>query len=121
GRTVRTLSGDGRTALTGISVISGLVAILATAWLGVELDRRRGRGRIAGLIAALWLMTLPVFWLSSEMALSDVPGVALILLAAVALWKGQRDARWLVVGAALGGLCLGLRPQNGLPLILFAV
>jgi hypothetical protein len=116
GRLIRLLVSDPRAALTLLSAISGAVAVTTLAWLGTESGLPR-----AGLLAALWLMLLPIFWLTSEMALSDVPGLALVLLAVVCLWKGRRDAHWLVGGSALAGLCLGLRPQNAVPVALFGV
>jgi hypothetical protein len=116
GRVVRLFTGDPRIALTFLSAISGSAAVLALAWLGKESGQPR-----AGLIAALWLTLLPVFWLTSEMVLSDIPGLALVLLVVLCLWKGRRDGRWLAVGSGLAGLCLGLRPQNAVPVALFGV
>src|SRR4051812_21631871 len=72
GRVVRGILGDPRAALTLVSAISGAAMVTALAWLGSEMGQR-----LAGLLAALWTMCLPGFWLASELALSDVPGVAL--------------------------------------------
>ncbi len=116
GRVVRLFIGDPRAALTFLSAISGAAAVLALSWLGMEVGQPR-----AGLIAALWLMLLPVFWLTSTMALSDVPGLVLVLLAVMCLWKGRRAGRWLAVGSVLAGLALGLRPQNAVPVALFGI
>jgi hypothetical protein len=95
GRLVQTVISDPQSALTMISAICGAVAMAALAWIGAQLFSLR-----AGILAALWMMVLPGFWLTSEIALSDVPGVAFVLLT---------------------GLSLGLRPQNGLPLAIFAL
>ncbi len=115
GRAVRLVVADSRAALTLLSALTGSLAAAVLAWLAAELDDLPA----AGFLPGLWLMVLPGFWLSSEMALSDVPGVALVVLAIGALWKGRRDWRWLAAGAFLTGLCLGSRPQNALPAALF--
>lgn len=116
GRLLYAITGNRLLSLTLLSAISGAIAVGTLAWLGAEAGQRH-----AGLLAALWLMVLPGFWLTSEIALSDIPGVALVLLAVVGLWKGRSDPRWLMVGAALAGLCLGLRPQNGVPVAVFGL
>ncbi len=114
GRLIYAITGNQLLSLTLISAISGAIAVSALAWLGAEAGQKR-----AGFLAALWLMVLPIFWLSSEIALSDIPGVALVLLTVVCLWKGRGDPRWLMIGAGFAGLCLGLRPQNAIPVALF--
>ncbi|MCC7448908.1 MAG: DUF2723 domain-containing protein [Anaerolineae bacterium] len=116
GRLLYAITANRVLSLTLLSAISGAIAIGALAWLGAEAGQRR-----AGLLAALWLMVVPIFWLTSEIALSDIPGVALVLLAVVGLWKGRADPRWLMIGAGLAGLCLGLRPQNGIPIVVFGL
>lgn len=118
GRVVRAAVGDRRVALTLLSALSGVIAVGLMAWLGAAF------GSVpAGLVAALWLAVLPVFWLTSDIALSDIPGVMLILAAVACLWQARRKDRigvvWLAAGAAVSGLCLGLRPQNALPLVIF--
>jgi hypothetical protein len=116
GKIAHTLIPDARAVLTLVSAMAGTVGVVALAWLGTELGNLS-----TGLLAALWLMTLPGYWLLSEMALSDVPGVALIVLAVGCLWKGRSNWRWLAAGAAISGLCLGLRPQNAIPVIIFGL
>jgi hypothetical protein len=91
-----------------------VIGVAALAWLGTQLGNQSTGG-----LAALVLMTLPGYWLLSEIALSDIPGTALIVLAIGCLWKGRNDWRWLAVGAAMSGFCLGLRPQNAVPVLIF--
>ena len=118
GRIVRAVVGDRRLALTLLSAVSGVVAVGLMAWLGAAFG-----SVAAGLLAALWLAVMPVFWLTGDIALSDVPGVMLILAAVACLWQARRKDRigvyWLAAGAGMSGLCLGLRPQNALPLTIF--
>ena len=112
------LTGQPRTAMTLLSALMGTVAVVSLTWLGAEMGSWPG-----GLLAGLLLAFLPGFWLSAEMALSDVPGLALILLAVACLCRARRlsDLRWLAAGAFLGGLCLGLRPQDGIPVAIFGL
>jgi 4-amino-4-deoxy-L-arabinose transferase-like glycosyltransferase len=118
GQVISSLTGDPRSALTFLSAVTGSVVIGALTWIGAEMSNRR-----VGLLAGLWMMALPGFWLTSEMALSDVPGIAIVLLAIGCLWKSAKcgSSRWLISGAALTGLSLGLRPQNVLPVAVFGV
>src|SRR5262245_38525445 len=129
GKIVYAVTGDPRLALTLISAIFGVAGVGTLAWLGANMASRR-----AGVLAALWIMLLPGYWLTSELALSDVPGVVLTVLAIGCLWEsGKRTSPrrrkgpelsaggWLIAGAAMSGLCLGLRPQNALPVALFAL
>ncbi|HLY25998.1 MAG TPA: glycosyltransferase family 39 protein, partial [Aggregatilineales bacterium] len=112
------LTGQPRTAMTLLSALMGTVAVVSLTWLGAEMGSWPG-----GLLAGLLLAFLPGFWLSAEMALSDVPGLALILLAVACLCRARRlsDLRWLAAGVFLGGLCLGLRPQDGIPVAIFGL
>ncbi len=110
------LTGNPRAALTLLSAIMGSIAVGGLTWLGAQMGDWP-----TGLLAGLLLAFLPGFWLSAEMALSDVPGLALVLLAIAFLWRGRTDSRWLVTGAFLSGLCLGLRPQDGIAVGIFVV
>lgn len=120
---VRWLVGDGQRALVLLSAFGGAVGVVATAWIGLALFGRR-----VGVLAGVLLAFTPVYWLNSLLALSDVLGLALVLLAC-ALWVSARawtphgkQALWRVgMGAFVAGLSLGVRPHNALPLLWVAL
>lgn len=115
GRVFRALVGTPRAALTLLSALSGA----ACALLLYELGRATASGAaLAGVGAALLVSLSPMGWLTAEKALSDMPGLALTLLPLWLLWRGQESPRWLALGALVSGLGMGLRPQNGLPVLL---
>jgi hypothetical protein len=106
-----------RLALTTLSAVSGALAVGVVFWLGRMLLQRPAAALAAAVIFAL----SPIQWLTSSKALSDAPGLAVSLLALGALWAGRTDRRWLVAGALLLGLSLGVRAQTNLPGVLLLV
>lgn len=115
GRILLSLIGETRAALTLLSALAGTFVALAVYGLGQAADRGRP---LTGVGAALLAALSPMGWLTAEKALSDTPGMALTLLALWLLWQGRNDLRWLGLGSLVSGLSLGLRPQNGLPVLL---
>ncbi len=59
----------------------------------------------------LVLIFLPNVWIYSGSAMSDVPSLAMTLLACALLLRGCRSARAYVAGAVCLGLAAGIRPQ----------
>ncbi|HVA26009.1 MAG TPA: hypothetical protein VMW62_16660 [Chloroflexota bacterium] len=103
---------DHQAALTLLSAASGAVAILA--FWGVA-------AQVGAPWAALPLAPMPLFWLSSGMALSDVPGLAMATLATLLVIRGVRDRvaadgfpAALLAGCAATGLAAGVRPQDAI-------
>lgn len=100
---------DPQAALTLLSAICGALCVLAMYLLASDFG--------AGW-AALPLAVMPLFWLNSDMAMSDVPG---LLFVVAAVWlinratfvADERQARWyLLVGCAVTGFGIGVRPQD---------
>jgi hypothetical protein len=87
-------------ALTLLSAVCGTVCVLALWGVG---------SRFGAPVAALPLAVMPLFWLSSGMALSDVPGLA---FASAAVWLLARGS--FVAGLTLAGLTMGVRPQDAI-------
>lgn len=54
----------------------------------------------------------PLFWLSGLRPMSDLPGLAVALVAQVLLLQGRSDRRRLIQGALLSGLAAGIRVQT---------
>ncbi|MEK6371482.1 MAG: hypothetical protein AABO58_02190 [Acidobacteriota bacterium] len=60
---------------------------------------------------ALIVVFLPNVWIYSGSAMSDVPSLALTLLACALLLRGCRSRRAYIAGAICLGLAAGIRPQ----------
>lgn len=95
------------------NAFAGIVALLAVYWAGAGLLRRR-----AGLLGALALGTMPLFFLGARQLTSDTGLVAGLALAMGGLGRyawpadGKRRGRDLVVGAA--GCTVGMLAGGGL-------
>lgn len=111
-KAIQIIAQDTRLALTLFSAISSAVGIVLVALVTVPTGNRR-----AGLIAGLTLLFLPGYWLSSEIALGDIPGTTFTLAAMVPLlFVGRKySTRYFFVGCLLAAISLGVRPQNGIP------
>jgi len=119
GRVMNLFTHDARSALTLLSAICGALCVLALYGLA---------GDIGAGWAALPLAVMPLFWLNSEMVLSDVPG---LLFAVAAVWLIYRatladeatSRRWyLAGGCGLAGFGAGVRPQDTvIPLAVLAL
>ncbi|HLG73352.1 MAG TPA: glycosyltransferase family 39 protein [Chloroflexota bacterium] len=99
------LAGNQQLGLLLVSALGGAIAVAVLALIGAE---------FGAAWAALPLASMPLFWLSSAMALSDAAGLA---LASVATWlviRATTDVRWVVAGLAATGLTLGVRPQDAI-------
>jgi len=104
---------DTRLALTLLSAISGAVTLVVLPIL----TKAGTNNRLAGFIASVLLIFLPGFWLSSEIALGDIHGLLMTLVAMAFLLyaKPTRSPLIFYAGCLLAGLSLGARPQNGIP------
>ena len=104
-------------ALAVWSLAGGALAIVAAAMLFRALeqvfpdDAARLPRRLAFGAAAL-LAVAPLFSISGVRPLSDMPGLALALLAQALIVRGIVSPRWLIVGAFVAGLCGGIRVQS---------
>lgn len=111
---VQLIAQDTRLALTLLSAISGAVTLIL-----LPMTTQAGsNNRQAGFIAALIMIFMPGFWISSEIALGDIHGLATTLLPIAFLLyaKSSRSAWIFYLGCLLAGLALGARPQNGIPI-----
>ena len=105
-------------ALTLLSVLSGTMATLLVCRLGQMFDPGRP---LTAAFGALLFALVPMSWLTSEKALSDMPGLAITLLS---LWQwvawhtrqtAQSRPKPPYAAALVTGLAFGVRPQNALP------
>src|SRR5262249_21240220 len=77
---------------------------------------------------ALWAVALlgasPLFWLTGSRPMSDMPGLALALVAQALFFTGTSDRRALIIGAVVAGLAAGVRVQTAcltMPVFVFAL
>lgn len=109
-RVAYTFTHDPRTALTLLSAVCGALCVLAMYALA---------GDVGASWAALPLAAMPLFWLNSDMAMSDVPGLLFVVAAVWLLHRSTSlaDERqswlYLLAGGAVAGFGLGVRPQDG--------
>jgi hypothetical protein len=104
-------------ALANWSPIAGAVALIAAFWIFRFLSTPS-----MALWATALLAASPLFWLAGSRPMSDMPGLALALVAQALFLKGTADRRALVAGALVAGLAAGVRVQTAcLTLPLFAV
>lgn len=115
---IQLIVGDARLALTLMSAICGALGIACIAKIG-----SLAAGRKAGFIAAGLLLFLPGYWINSEVALSDIPGNSLTLLAVLLFLRAtkKRTALDFVAACFVTGLQLGVRPHNAIPIVIAAV
>lgn len=126
-RALNTLLPGARLTLTTLSAFCGALATGLVGLIGWRLAARLPvqEQRFAATFAALLFCFAPVSWLTSEKALSDMPG---LLGALLPLWLWDRwwakripgdssHAPWLAAIAT--GIALGIRPQNALPIALW--
>jgi hypothetical protein len=117
-RLIGILGGDATWTLTTLSALAGGVAVAATVGLGYVVG---GGSLRTGVLAASPMAMMPVFWLTAELALSDMPALAAGLLAALAVASRPRSAPGLGVAGLAAGFVLGFRPQNVLLIAPFAL
>ena len=106
-------------ALAIWSPIAGAIALIAA----FSIFRSLATSSLAVWATAL-LAASPLFWLGGSRPMSDMPGLALALVAQALLLKGLTERRAFVLGALLAGLAAGVRVQTAcltLPLLALAV
>jgi Dolichyl-phosphate-mannose-protein mannosyltransferase len=108
-----------QTTMVLISVISSGLAAAVLFYLGRDMFNP-----IVGIIAALFLMTSPLFWFYGEIALPHALDLLVVTLSAWMLYRVMNgQTRWLWWTTVLLGLVCGFRQQDLLflaPLALFA-
>ena len=105
-------------ALSVWSALGGGIAMLAAWSLFAEIGRVRTAPssffRVGGI--SLWATALlaasPLFWMSGLRPLSDMPGLALAMVAQALALKGMNERRALIIAALLAGVAAGVRVQT---------
>ena len=103
------------------SAVAGTVAIVAAARTMTEVSPH---ARAAAIWTGALLAASPLFWLSGLRPMSDLPGLAVALVAQMLILQGRGDRRRLVHGALVAGLAAGFRVQTALltvPLLAIAL
>jgi len=101
------------------SPIAGAVALVAAHSIFSALSTSSMAMWATALLAAS-----PLFWLAGSRPMSDMPGLALALVAQALFLRGAEDKRAMVMGAVIAGLAVGVRVQTAcltVPLFAFAL
>ncbi len=107
-RGINAMVGDANLTFVSISIVAGALALAVLFLLAAEMFGTR-----VALWASALLLTSPLFWFYSEVA---VPYTLDVALALVIVWscyrvtRGSQNAVWLAAG--LLGLAGGIRPQT---------
>lgn len=119
-RLVDAMVADPPLTLVIISISASALAVAALYFLGAQMFDRR-----AGLLAAVFLATSPLFWFYSEIALPHTLDTLFVILSAWLLFRTMEgDRRSLLPAVILLALAGGVRQQTlvfMLPLLLFAL
>lgn len=112
--------GDAPTTLVSLSLISSTLAAVAMYYLG-----RSMFNRFVGLIAALFLITSPLFWFYSEIALPHTMDTLLVIVSVWWLYETMRgNYGYLLPAIVVLAVAGGVRQQTLVflaPLVLFAL
>ena len=117
-------------ALAVWSAIGGGIALLAAWALFAEVGRYRSTPspyfKVGGISfwATALLAASPLFWISGLRPLSDMPGLAVAMIAQALALRSTSDRRLLVWSALLAGVAAGFRAQTAcltLPMLAFAM
>ena len=115
GRLVNLVAGEPHAALVWLSVVAGASLVAAGYLLATSMF-----GRSCGLGTGLILLTSPLCWFHSEVALSTIVDAALVVGFVLVIWRAtQRGVTWFQT-ASLAGLFAvvgGVRPQSAVLLV----
>ena len=120
GKALNLLTQDPQSSFVWMSILFSGLAAAATFSLGKSMF-----GRLSGLVAALFLLTNPLFWFYGEVALPHVLEVCFAAIVAFLLFTSNGDSeKRIVLSALLLGIAAGIRqltPVLLLPLFAFAL
>jgi hypothetical protein len=113
-------------ALSIWSPLAGAFALLAAFSIFRFFARELpiSRASFAPVWATALLAASPLFWITGSRPMSDMPGLALALVAQALFLKGRTDTRALLIGAMVAGLAVGVRVQTAcltVPLFVLAI
>jgi hypothetical protein len=112
--------GDAQTTMTSLSILSSALAMIGLYCLGQIMFGRR-----VGLVAALFLVTSPLFWFYGEIALPHTLDTLLIIVAVWWLYATMRGkTNYLFPAVIILAIAGGVRQQTLVflgPLALFAL
>ncbi len=108
GRIVRVVIHNDFRALQAVNLAAGMLVFPAIFFLARELRLPFSTAVVAGALCAFF----PNVWFFGGGAFSDIPSLVLVVFAVGFLFRGCRDAKAYLIGAALLALAAGIRPQN---------
>ncbi len=95
---------DDLLSLVSLSVIFSSLAVV----LLYKLTKHMFDTKTA-ILASIMLMFIPIFWIFSELPLSNIPGFSLYLLIIYQMYKYHRNLKIMILISFFAGLSLGVR------------
>jgi hypothetical protein len=118
-------------ALAIWSAIGTAVALLAAASVFASLEETEPASVASSVprpvsvsLAVALTAAAPLFWMSGLRPMSDMPGLAVALVAMALVLRGRHDRRALIAGSMVAGIAIGIRSQTvwlTVPLILLVL
>lgn len=90
--------------LTILSAILGAATIIPFYLLAKEMTNKK-----VALLTATIFSVVPIHWVLSEVALSNVPGMFFAVTSAYFIYRGKNSRNLLLLGSFFAGLTLGVR------------
>lgn len=91
-------------SLTLLSIISSSLMVIPFYLLTLNLTNR-----IFAIFSTVLLTFTPVSWALSEVALTNIPGMAFLITSTYLLYIGRNNRKYLLFGSLLSGLTTGVR------------
>ncbi|MEK7326697.1 MAG: glycosyltransferase family 39 protein [Chloroflexota bacterium] len=117
---VNLVTRDAQTTLVSISIVASALAVAALFYLGRSMFDRR-----AGLIAAMFLASSPLFWFYGEIALPHTLDTLLVIVCAWWFYETLKgNHRYLYPAIVVAAVAGGVRQQTLIflgPMMLFAM
>ena len=98
-----------------------VVHSLAGVWLMFALGRTLGLAIGGAALGAVILAVNPVYFLHSQVTMSDLPATTWVMLAVWLAWRSREHSAWALGAGAAMAVAVLIRPNNALALLPLAI